>query len=184
MVRGSKKEYINKFLFAEYGQRLIYHLHAVGQLDKPNLILMDSHYSHVFNYCFMKMMFDKDIKIMALEAHSSHYSQPLDKNPFSSFKMEFNNQMKKFNRASGCRAITKAEFFPVFNMAWNRSMTADNIKAGFKRTGIWPPNSDALPEELFGVNKQSESSGLVQFGVESCGQVQFVAQFPEVLFLL
>ena len=85
MVRGSKKGYINKFLFAEYGKRLIYHLHAANQLDKPNLILIDSHYSHVFNY--MKMMFDKDIKVMALEAHSSHYSQPLDKNPFSAFNV-------------------------------------------------------------------------------------------------
>ena len=117
-------------------------------------------------------MFDKDIKVMALEAHSSHYSQPLDKNPFSSFKMEFNNQMKKFNRTSGGRAITKAEFFPVFNLAWNRSMTADNIKAGFKWTGIWPPDSDALPDYLFAVNNQSESSGSVQF---SCGEVQFVS---------
>ena len=96
MVRGSKKGYINKFLFAEYGKRLIYHLHAADQLDKPNLILMDSHYSHVFNYCYMKMMFNKDIKVMALEAHSSHYSQPLDKNPFSAFKNEFNFQMKRF----------------------------------------------------------------------------------------
>ena len=148
MVRGSKKGYINKFLFAEYGKRLIYHLHAAGQLDKPNLILMDSHYSHVFNYCYMKMMFDKDIKVMALEAHSSHYSQPLDKNPFRSFKMQFNNQMKKFSRTSGGRAITKAEFFPVFNLAWNRSMTADNIKAGFKQTGILPPDSEALPDYL------------------------------------
>ena len=130
----------------------------------------------------MKMMFDKDITVMALEAHSSYYSQPLDKNPFSSFKMEFNNQMKKFNRASGGSAITKAEFFPLFNLAWNRSMTADNIKVGFKRTGIWSPNSDAFPEELFAVSKQSESSGSVQFGVESCGQVQFVAQFPEAFF--
>ena len=40
-------------------------------------------------------------------------------------------------------------------------MTAENIKAGFKRTGIWPPDSDALPDYLFAVNKQSESSGLV-----------------------
>ena len=151
-------------------------------LDKPNLILMDSHYSHVFNYCYMKTMFDKDIKVMALEAHSSHYSQPLDKNPFSSFKIEFNNQMKKFNRTSGGRAITKAEFFPVFNLAWNRSMIAENIKAGFNRTGIWPPDSEALPDYLFAVNNQSESSGSVQFGVENCGQVQFVAQFPKAFF--
>ena len=149
MVRGSKKGYINKFLFAEHGKRLIYHLHAVGQLDKLNLILMDSYYSHVFNYCFIKMMFDKDIKVMALEAHSSYYSQPLDKNPFSTFKMEFNNEIKRFNRSLGSRAITKAEFFPVFNLVRNKAMTPENIKAGFKRTGIWPPNTDDLPDKLF-----------------------------------
>ena len=162
IVRGSKKGYINKFLFAEYGKRLIYHLHAAGQLDKPNLILMDSHYSHVFNYCYMKMMFDKDIKVMALEAHSSHFAQPLDKNPFSAFKQEFNFQMKRFNRSVGGRAITKQEFFPVFNIAWNKAMTPANIKAGFKRSGIWPPDMEVLPNELFSVSgQQCESSGLV-----------------------
>ena len=126
----------------------------------------------------MKMMFDNDIKVMALEAHSSHYSQPLDKNPFSSFKMEFNNQMKKFNRVSGGRAITKAEFFPVFNLAWNRVMPPENIKAGFKRTGIWPPNSDALPGYLFAVDKPNESSGSV---LELKGLVQlyfYMQMFP------
>ena len=168
MVRGSKKGYINKFLFAEYGKRLIYHLHAAGQLDKPNLILMDSHYSHVFNYCYMKMMFDKDIKVMALEALSSHFSQPLDKNPLSAFKNEFNFQMKRFNRTVGGRAITKAEFFPVFNIAWNRAMTPANIKAGFKRTGIWPPDIEAIPDELFAVCKQCESSGSVRFSYFCC----------------
>ena len=44
--------------------------------------------------------------------------------------------MKKFNRTSGGRAITKAEFFPVFNLAWNRSMTADNIKAALSELGF------------------------------------------------
>ena len=61
-------------------------------------------------------------------------------------------------------------------------MTAENIKAGFKQTGIWPPDSEALPDYLFAVNNPSESSGSVQFGVENCGQVQFVAQFPEAFF--
>ena len=63
-------------------------------------------------------------------------------------------------------------------------MIADNIKADFQQTGIWPPDSEAFPDYLFAVNNESESSGLVQFGVENCGQVQFVAQFPEEFFLL
>ena len=133
---------------------------------------MDSHYSHVFNYCYMKMMFDKDIKVMTLEAHSSHFAQPLDKNPFSAFKQEFNYQMKRFNRTVGGRAITKPEFFPVFNIAWNRAMTPANIKAGFKRSGIWPPDMDVLPDELFSVSgQQCESSGSVLMLVQLCFHV-------------
>ena len=40
-------------------------------------------------------------------------------------------------------------------------MTQANIQAGFKRTGIWPPNMHAIPEELYSVSKKSESSGSV-----------------------
>ena len=93
LVQGSKKGYINKKLFAEYGKMLTYNLHGSGQLDKPNLQLMDSHYVHVFNYCFMQMMYCRDIKVFALEPHTSHWGQPLDKNPFLAFKDAFNEGM-------------------------------------------------------------------------------------------
>ena len=89
IICGSKKGYINKKLFAEYGKIFIYHLHATGQIKKPNLILMDSHYSHVFNYCYMQLMYERIVKVFAIEPHSSHWGQPLDKNPFSGFKHHF-----------------------------------------------------------------------------------------------
>ena len=123
----------------------MYHLHASGQLDKPNLLLMDSHYAYVFNYCFMQMMYRRDIKVFALEPHTSHWGQPLDKNPFLAFKDAFNEGMRKFNRRVGGRDIQKSEFFSVFNLAWEKSMTMKNIKAGYKRTGIWPVNRAAIP---------------------------------------
>ena len=118
LVQGSKKGYINKKLVAEYGKMLIYHLHASGQLDKPNLLLMDSHYAHVFNYCFMQMMYCQDIKVFALEPHTSHSGQPRDKNPFLTFKDAFKEGMQRFNRRVGGRGIQKSEFFSVFNLAW------------------------------------------------------------------
>ena len=80
MVRGSKKGYINKKLFADYDKKLIYHLHANGNLGrgKRHMILMDSHYSHVFNYCFMNMMYQQNIKVLTLNPHTSYWAQPLD----------------------------------------------------------------------------------------------------------
>ena len=123
LVRCSKKGYINKKLFAEYGKQLIYHIaeQEPNYLHKGNLLLMDSHYSHIFNYAFMRMMWRRNIKVsepnlelncvfftnslidsviqqvMALEAHSSHVLQPLDKNPFSAFKHCFNSYLRKWN---------------------------------------------------------------------------------------
>ena len=40
-------------------------------------------------------------------------------------------------------------------------MTPQNIKAGFKRTGIWPPNPDVIPSELFAVARKSESKSVL-----------------------
>ena len=128
LVCGSKKGYINKKLFAEYGKMLIYHLHMTGQIYKPNLILMDSYYSHVFNYSYMAMMYDRLMKVFTIEPHSSHWEQPLDKNPFSGFKHAFSEAIRKFSHATCGRGITKSEFFSVFNIAWEKAMTHSNIK--------------------------------------------------------
>ena len=38
------------------------------------------------------------------------------------------------------------EFFQVFDVAWEKSMTPKAIKAGFKHTGIWPVNRQAIPD--------------------------------------
>ena len=113
LVFGSKMGYINKKHLAKYGKILIYQLHATGQINKPNLILMDSHYLHVFNYCYMQLMYECNVKVFAIEPHSSHWGQPLDKNPFSGFKSAFNEAIRNFNRATAGRGITKAEFFSV-----------------------------------------------------------------------
>ena len=90
---------------------------------------------------------------MALEAHTSHAMQPLDKNPFSAFKNAFNGYLRKWNRKNGGRKIRGDEYFSVFNLAWMKAMTKENIIAGFKRTGMWPVNEDVFPKELFTVGK-------------------------------
>ena len=64
LVHSSKKGYINKQLFTEYSKMLLCHLHTQGQLDRPKLIVMDSHYSHTFNYCYMNMMYTHDCKVL------------------------------------------------------------------------------------------------------------------------
>ena len=176
MIRGTKKGYINKELFADYGKKWIYHLYASNLLGngKRVLLLMDSHYSHVFNYCFMSMMYQRNIKVLALNPHSTHWSQPLDKNPFSAFKEKFNKQMRELNRKKGGKSINKEEYMKAFNVAWANAMTPNNIIAGFKRTGIWPPNPNVIPQELFSLARKSESKSVDKLIVFLIGSVYVV----------
>ena len=126
LVHSSKKGYINKQLFTEYGKMLLCHLHAQSQLDRPNLMVMDSHYSHTFNYCYMNMMYTHDIKVIGIKPHTSHLNQPLYKNPFASLKDSFNSEMHKYSQKHGRKALAKEHFFEVFNVAWEKSMTKRN----------------------------------------------------------
>ena len=106
------------------------------------------------------MMYERNIKVLAVNPHSTHWSQPLDKNPFSSFREKFNKQIREVNRKKLGKPINKHDYMLSFNIAWANAMTPSNIKAGFKRTGIWPPNPNVVPKELFALSRKSESKSV------------------------
>ena len=56
------------------------------------------------------------------------------------------------------KALQKNQFFKVFWPAWLKSLTERNIKAGFKVTGLWLVDANAIPEEHYtGDNLYSDS---------------------------
>ena len=121
---------------------------------------MDSHHSHTFNYCYMNMMYICDIKVIGIKPHTSHLNQPLDKNPFASLKDSFNSEMYKYNRKHDAKALAKEHFFEVCNVAWEKSMTKRNIQAGFKCTGLWPPNRGVIKPDQLGPSAVSDKCKL------------------------
>ena len=108
----------------------------------------------------MNMMYIRDIKVIGIKPHTCHLSQPLDKNPFASLKDSFNSEMCKYNQMHDTKALAKEHFFQVFNVAWGKSMTKRNIQAGFKHTGLWPPNRGAIKPEQLGPSAVSDECKL------------------------
>ena len=141
----------------------LYHLHAENQLDKPNLVVMDSHYSHTFNYLYMKVMYEQDVKVMGIKPHTSHLIQALDRNPFSAFKDAFkdafNTELHKYNCKHGAKYLKKEDLFTVFNVAWEKAMTK-KIIAGFKRSGLWPVNRHVITPDQLGPSAVCDKSKL------------------------
>ena len=61
MLKCSESGYINKQIFVEYGSRFIRYLNSKNILGQPQVLLMDSHFSHLYNYQFMSLMKDYSI---------------------------------------------------------------------------------------------------------------------------
>ncbi len=82
--------YINKQVFLDFGRIFIATLNKLMLLDGPVLLTMDGHFTHLFNWEFMKMMEANDVIVLAIPPHTSHVMQPLDKGPFHALKKYWN----------------------------------------------------------------------------------------------
>jgi hypothetical protein len=57
---------------------------------------------------------------------------------------------------NGERTLTKQRFAKIFTPVWDLCMTPSNIKSGFRATGLYPYDPNAIPEEAFKPSIASE----------------------------
>ena len=150
IVRASEKGYINKDLFLEFGKVFVAFLQKRNLVDGiPHLVVLDSHYSHLYNIEFLELMCTNNIHIFALPAHCSHWLQPLDRGVFRSFKTAWNDEMKKYTRSVAGRKLEKKDFFLVFNPAFQKCMSVANAQGAFRGSGLFPCNPNIIPEHAY-----------------------------------
>ena len=67
---------------------------------------------------------------------------------FKSFKSSWGEIVHEFTSVTGV-AVGHAHFFRTMRKAWEKAMTAENVKAGFIATGISPYNPGAIPDVAY-----------------------------------
>ena len=65
-VAATTKGYITKAKFHEYGIRFVRFLKSHKLLNRPHILLIDSHKSHVYNLPFFEEMLENNIHVMAI----------------------------------------------------------------------------------------------------------------------
>ena len=110
------------------------------------LLVLDGHESHI-SAQFQKYCTDNKIIALCMPAHSSHLLQPLDVGCFSPLKSSYGKQIEKFMRLR-INHITKLEFLPAFKEAFKAAFTDQNIKSGFRATGLVPYDLEAVLSTL------------------------------------
>ena len=115
--------------------------HAVP--GRPLLLLLDGHSSH-YTLELIQTASEKDVIIFCLPPHATADSQPLDTSVFGPLKSYWSQACLEYMFSNPGHVVTKFQFSSLFRQAWSKGMSIDNLYAGFKKTGVYPFNPEAI----------------------------------------
>jgi hypothetical protein len=104
------------------------------------------------------------ILVAVYPPHSTHALQPLDICLFAPLAAAYNRELTSYiNESQGLTAITKWDFFRLFDRAWPTAFTSQNILSGFEKCGLHSFNPERVLQRFRTRNEDrrssSESSG-------------------------
>jgi hypothetical protein len=116
------------------------------KLGVYRLLVLDGHESHHSDE-FEEYCKEHNIITLCMPPHSSHILQPLDVGCFGPLKKSYGRQIEHLMRQQ-CTHITKEDFIPAFQAAFQDSLTENNIKGGFRGAGLVPFNPEKVISAL------------------------------------
>ena len=79
--------------------------------------------------------------------------------PFACFKKRWERELLEYNYENVGRELNKANWFSVFNPAFQEAFSLKAIQAGFRETGIYPPDYGAIDQSKLLPSKLTDSKG-------------------------
>ena len=149
--------------------------HAVS--SRPLLLILDGHTSH-YTLDLVQSALEHGVVLFLLPPHTTADSQPLDISCFGPLKTYWVEACREYMFANVGRVITKFQFSQLFAKAWSNGMTISNIVSGFRKTGIYPFNPQAVLE-CIETSSNQDLPGEAGQSVES-----LVSQFSEAQTML
>ena len=136
----SAKGWVDTELFKEW---LVNHFLKYTSGGRPLLLVLDGHSSH-YQPELIRYARENAVILVCLPPHTTHQTRPLDTSVFRSLKKNRNDECHQFFQKNPGRVITKFDFSALLNLAWGKTMVPNVICSGFKRSGIYPFNPQAI----------------------------------------
>ena len=105
--------------------------------NTQHLLILNGHNFHV-SLEVVKISIESQLDIVSLPSHTSHGLQPLDIARFKPFNTTFRKQRNLWSLRSKNKVVEKQDLCEWTSKAFRASLTLSNVKAEFKKTGIWP----------------------------------------------
>eukprot|EP00734_Pompholyxophrys_sp_LG126_P000298 Pompholyxophrys_sp_v1_NODE_98_length_2029_cov_1.880446.p1 type:complete len:452 gc:universal NODE_98_length_2029_cov_1.880446:1405-50(-) len=120
----------------------------------PLLLILDGYGSHCNDLDLLDELYEQNILLFALPAHTSSQLQPLDVSVFGPLKTYVRNAFQEWMLKNPGKAFNR-QFFPALVCeSWKMAHSTENIKSGFLKSGIWPHD----PQLLSKVNTKCSES--------------------------
>jgi hypothetical protein len=110
------------------------------------LLILDGHESHN-SIRFQDICKDNNIITLCMPAHASHILQPLDVGCFSPLKRAYKKEVGALAN-SNINCIDKLAFLSAFKAVYQGVFSSENIKAGFRATGLVPIDPGVVLSKL------------------------------------
>ena len=88
----------------------------------------------------MTLCYLNNVHMLFLPAHTSHVLQPLDLGCFSSLKTTYRRFLGEHTALTDTTKIGKANFLEFYAKAREIGLRKENIRFGWKATGLYPKN--------------------------------------------
>ena len=123
--------------------------------ERRHLLILDGHNSHVTLEVVQKCR-ELGLDLLTLPSHTSRRLQPLDVGVFAPFKCSFKRYRDAWSVSNKGKGALKQTLAMWMSKALERALTTRNITVGFRTTGIYPLNSEAMNAHM-GPTKQFAS---------------------------
>lgn len=133
-----------------------YHVKATKK--NPVLLLMDNHSSHLEFPC-VKFAKENSIILLTFPPHCSHKLQPLDVAVYFPFKRALRHSHNEWLQSNPGKRIGIKDIAGLTQVPFVTKIVAENIIAGFKKSGIWPFNRNAIPSSQFTPSRVTDRPG-------------------------
>lgn len=110
------------------------------------MLIFDGYGSHI-TQDFIDFCWEHRIRPFLLPAHSTHLTQPADVGAFQKYKFEFKAELRKHIFLGG-NAVSKTDFFALFQTFSDRTWTSKLCTSAFRKTGLIPFNPSIVLEKM------------------------------------
>lgn len=124
-------------------------LFSKPSIDKPVLLLLDGHATHVKNIDLITKARENHVHLLCFPPHTTHRLQPLDVSLMYPLSTYYSEEVRKWHVNHPGRVVTVHQIPKLFKPSFLKACSMETAVNGFEKTGICPINPDIFPEWMF-----------------------------------